>query len=81
VPSLKVLVARSAKGIPWDAADEKDVKLVFVVVAPPVERVPTYLPLLGGLVGAMQKKKHRDALISAESWADVRTALEEALHA
>ncbi|MFN8177412.1 MAG: PTS sugar transporter subunit IIA [bacterium] len=81
VPSLKVLIARSAKGVPWDAADDKAVKLFFVVVAPPIERVPMYLPLLGGLVGAMQKKKNRDALLEAEDWNAVRAALEEALHA
>jgi mannitol/fructose-specific phosphotransferase system IIA component (Ntr-type) len=81
VPNLKVLVARSAKGIPWDAADDKAVRLIFVVVAPPIERVPMYLPLLGGLVGAMQKKKNRDALLDAADWTAVRAALEEALHA
>jgi hypothetical protein len=40
-----------------------------------------YLPLLGGLVGAMQKKKNRDALLDAENWAAVRASLDEALHA
>jgi mannitol/fructose-specific phosphotransferase system IIA component (Ntr-type) len=79
VPHLKVLVARSAKGIPWDSADGKAVKLIFLVVAPPVERANLYLPLLGALVGAMQKKKHRDAVMSADTWNDVRVALEEAL--
>jgi mannitol/fructose-specific phosphotransferase system IIA component (Ntr-type) len=78
VPHLKVLVARTAKGVPWDAADGKAVKLLFLVVAPPVERTNLYLPLLGALVGAMQKKKHRDAVLAAPSWDDVRAALEEA---
>jgi hypothetical protein len=44
-------------------------------------RVPQYLPLLGALVGAMQKKKHRDAVTEAESWEQVRAALEESLSA
>ncbi len=78
VGRLKVLVARCPKGLDWDAADNKAVKLFFVVVAPPVERSPVYLPLLGALVGAVQKKKHRDALIAAETWDDMRAALEEA---
>jgi PTS system nitrogen regulatory IIA component len=81
IPRLKVLVARAAKGVPWDAADEKPVKLFFVVVAPPVERVPMYLPLLGALVGAMQKKKNRDALLDAEGWDQWKVALEEAFRA
>ena len=77
IPQIKVLIARAPKGIPWDSADGKPVKLIFVVVAPPVERVPVYLPFLGALVEGMQKKKHRDGLIAAESWSDVYTALEE----
>lgn len=81
IPRLKVLVARAPKGIPWDSADDKAVKLFFVVVAPPIERVPQYLPLLGALVGAMQKKKHRDAVTEAEGWEQVRAALEESLSA
>lgn len=81
IPRLKVLVARAPKGIPWDAADDKPVKLFFVVVAPPIERVPQYLPLLGALVGAMQKKKNRDAVVEAAGWEQVRAALEECLSA
>ena len=81
IPRLKVLVARAPKGIPWDAADDKPVKLFFVVVAPPIERVPHYLPLLGALVGAMQKKKNRDAVVEAVGWEQVRAALEECLSA
>ena len=43
-----------------------------------MERVPTYLPFLGALVGAVQKKKHRDAMVAAETWEEMRKALEEA---
>jgi len=78
VPRLKVLLARAAKGIPWESADGKAVRLFFVVVAPPVERVQLYLPLLGTLVGAMTKKKSRDALLAAETFEAARAALEEA---
>lgn len=78
IASLKVLFARAPHGIDWSAVDGKPVKLLFVVVAPPVERVAQYLPLLGALVGAMQKKKHRDALMAAADWPAVQAALEEA---
>ncbi len=78
VPSLKVLVARAPDGIDWNAVDEKPVKLLFAVVAPPVERVVLYLPLLGAIVGAMQKKKNRDSLLAAADWNEARSALEEA---
>ena len=78
VGRIKVLVARAPKGLAWEASDDKPVKLFFVVVAPPVERTPMYLPFLGALVSAVQKKKQRDALIAAETWDDMRNALEEA---
>lgn len=78
VPTLKALVARSKKGIDWGSADKKPVKLFFLVVAPPQERHPSYLPLLGSLVGAMQQKKDRDRLIAAKDFAEVAVILEEA---
>ena len=79
VPRLKVLVARSKKGIAWGSADHKPVKLFFVVVAPPVEKTNEYLPLLGMLVAAMQEKQHRDRVLKSKTFADVKAALEGAL--
>lgn len=79
VPRVKALIARSKKGIPWDAPDKKAVKLFFVVVAPPQDKNNRYLPLLGALVSAMQEKKARDALLAAGDWAGVESVLEEAL--
>jgi mannitol/fructose-specific phosphotransferase system IIA component (Ntr-type) len=78
VPRLKAMVARSKKGVDWGAPDGKPVKIIFLVVAPPQERTNRYLPLLGGLVSAMQKKKDRDGILAAEDFAQVETALEEA---
>ncbi len=79
VPRLKALIARSRRGVPWDSADRKAVKLFFVVVAPPQEKGNVYLPLLGALVGAMSEKKHRDAILAAKGFPEVLAALEEAL--
>ena len=78
VPNLKALVARSKKGVDWGAADKKPVKLFFLVVAPPQDRSNSYLPLLGALVSAMQKKKARDELIAAKDFAEASAILEEA---
>ena len=78
VPRLKALVARSKKGVDWGASDKKAVKLFFLVVAPPQERTNNYLPLLGALVGAMQKKKDRDRILAAKDFAQVTEALEDA---
>jgi len=79
VPNLKALVARSKKGVDWGAPDSKPVKIFFVVVAPPQERSNHYLPLLGALVSTMQKKKHRDGVLVAKSFAEVVAVLEEGL--
>lgn len=79
VPRLKVLVARSKKGVDWGSSDGKPVKLFFAVVAPPQEREHHYLPLLGALVSAMQHKKNRDAIGSAKNWEGVVAALEGGL--
>lgn len=79
VPRLKALIARSKKGVAWGSADRKPVKLFFVVVAPPQERSNNYLPLLGALVSAMQKKKTRDAILAAKNFDQVVGVLEEGL--
>ena len=79
VPRLKALIARSTKGIDWGAPDKKAVKVFFVVVAPPQERSNNYLPLLGALVSAMQKKKSRDGILAAKNFEAVTGVLEEAL--
>ncbi len=79
VPRLKALIARSKKGVPWGAPDDKPVKLFFVVVAPPLEKTNDYLPLLGALVGAMREKSHKDRILAAKTYEEVRAALEDAL--
>jgi nitrogen PTS system EIIA component len=79
VQRLKVLVARSKKGISWGAADGKPVRLFFVVVAPPVEKTNEYLPLLGMLVAAMQEKQHRDHVLKSKTFAELKSALGDAL--
>ena len=79
VPRLKALVARSKKGIDWGAPDKKPVKILFLVVAPPTDRSNQYLPLLGSLVSAMQKKQHREAVLTAPDFPAVLAALEEAI--
>jgi PTS system nitrogen regulatory IIA component len=79
VPRLKAMVARSKKGVEWDAPDSRSVKIFFVIVAPPQERSNDYLPLLGALVTGMQQKKIRDSILAAEDFDQVYAALEEAL--
>jgi len=79
VPRLKAMIARSKQGVDWGAPDDKPVKIIFVVVAPPQERTNVYLPLLGALVITMQQKKNRDAILGANGFDEVAEALEAAL--
>ncbi|MDP6801642.1 MAG: PTS sugar transporter subunit IIA [Gemmatimonadota bacterium] len=78
VPRLKVLLARSKKGVDWESPDQKAVRLFFLVVAPPQEKNNVYLPLLGSLVSAMQDTKSRDAILGAKNFDDAMAALREA---
>jgi mannitol/fructose-specific phosphotransferase system IIA component (Ntr-type) len=79
VPRIKALLARSKKGVEWESLDGAPVKILFMVVAPPLEKTNDYLPLLGALVGAMREKKNRDRVANAKSYADAMAALEDAL--
>jgi len=70
-----VLVARSIRGIDFDAPDGKPVQLFFLIVAPSVGRDPIYLKLLADIVRAVRLTKVRQRLIEAPDFAAVQEAL------
>ena len=70
-----VLVARSAKGIDFDAQDGGPVHLVFLVVAPPMERDPVYLKVLADVVRAVRLSRTRQRLLDAPDFETVREIL------
>ncbi len=73
-----ILVARSVRGIDFDAADEMPVHLFFLIVAPPAERDPVYLQLLAEIVRAVRLVKVRQRLLAAPDFTTIRETL---LHA
>lgn len=78
VAERALLVARSKKGIEFEAADGQPVHLCFVIVAPPLERDPIYLKLVAEIVRATRLARTRQKLIDAPDFASLRGILLEA---
>jgi PTS system nitrogen regulatory IIA component len=70
-----VLVARSVRGIDFEAPDDQPVHLFFLIVAPSVEHDPIYLQLLADIVRAVRLTKVRQRLLGAADFAAVQEAL------
>lgn len=73
---LTLALGVSKKGIVWDASGEK-IHLVFFSVIP-VAVSAFYLRLMAGLMEALSKSDNRDALINAESSAELWKAFMKA---
>ena len=70
-----VVVARSQKGIEFEAVDGGPVHLLFLVVAPPMERDPIYLKVLADVVRAVRLSRTRQKLSDAPDFETVREIL------
>ncbi len=73
-----VLVARSARGIDFDAPDGKPVHLLFLIVAPSMEHDPVYLQLLAEIVRAIRLARTRQRLLDAPDFASIQEVLTHA---
>ncbi|MGE5178061.1 MAG: PTS sugar transporter subunit IIA [Bacteroidota bacterium] len=78
VSERALLVARSTKGVDFDALDGRPVHLCFLIVAPPLERDPIYLKLVAEIVRATRLARTRQKLIDAPDFAALRGILVEA---
>lgn len=78
VSERALLVARSRKGVEFEAADGKPVHLCFLIVAPPLERDPIYLKLVAEIVRAVRLAKTRQRLLEAPDYDTARGVLTEA---
>lgn len=76
IAGIKVLFARHAKGVDFDAPDGAPVHLFFLIVAPPQDRNNEYLPLLGQIAELVKEGKARQRLMEATTFADLREILE-----
>ncbi len=75
VAERAVLLARSSKGVEFDAADESPVHLIFMIVAPPVERDPIYLQMLAQIVKAVRLAPARRRILEAPNFGAIRTLI------
>ena len=78
VTERAVVVARSRKGVDFDAPDGLPSRLCFMIVAPPLERDPAYLNLIAEIVRAVRLSKTRQRLLDAPNFTIVRRTLLEA---
>ena len=78
VSERTVLVARSHKGVDFDAIDGNPVHLMFLIAAPPIERDPIYLKLLAEIVRAVRLVKVRQRLLDAPDFDTIREVLAHA---
>lgn len=76
---VKVVFARSERGVPFDAIDGEPVHLFFLIVAPPQDQKNEYLPLLGRIADLVKEDPVRTRLRAVEDFAELETVLREAL--
>lgn len=70
-----VVCARSSRGVDFEPPDGLPVQLVFLLVAPAMERDPVYLKLLAEIVRAVRLAKNRQLLLRAPNFASLREVL------
>lgn len=75
VAERAVLLARSTRGIEFDAVDGNPVHLCFLIVAPPTERDPVYLQLLAEIVKSVRLARARQRLLEASDFDSIRSIL------
>lgn len=71
VDKLTLLFARAPEGIDFDAIDGKPVELIFLILAPPVDKGNLYLPLLGKIIEVVKDEKTRKRLMEVESYEEL----------
>ena len=78
VSERTVLVARSAKGVDFDATDGNPIHLLFLIAAPPIERDAIYLRLLAEIVRSVRLARVRQRLLDAADFDTIREVLSNA---
>jgi fructose-specific phosphotransferase system IIA component len=75
VSERAVVVARSRRGVDFEALDGEPVHLCFLIVAPPVEKDEVYLQLLARIVRGVRLARTRQRLLDAPDFDAVRSIL------
>lgn len=75
VAERAVLLARSTKGVDFEAVDGNPVHLFFLIVAPPLDTDPIYLQMLAQIVRAVRLAPARRRILEAPDFAAIRTLI------
>jgi PTS system nitrogen regulatory IIA component len=75
VAERAVLLARSTKGVDFEAMDGNPVHLFFLIVAPPLDTDPIYLQMLAQIVRAVRLAPARRRILEAPDFAAIRTLI------
>lgn len=77
VNRLRVAFGRKPAGLDFKAIDEKPVKYIFLIVAPPLEVSNQYLPVLGKIAQFSKDSKVPERLAEIEEAEDFLALLDE----
>jgi PTS system nitrogen regulatory IIA component len=69
-----LLFARSPNGVDFQALDDAPVQLIFLAIAPP-DIAADYLKLLAAISTLLKKSKNRNALLKANTKAEIMAAI------
>ena len=72
-----LVLARSHRGIEWDAPDDQRVTLVLLALSPGEWGEETHHAFLGRAAAIARLQRNRQRLLDAESYADVASVLRE----
>jgi PTS system nitrogen regulatory IIA component len=75
VAERAVLLARSTKGVEFDAVDGNPVHIIFLIVAPPTEKDPIYLEMLAQIVKSVRLAPARRRILEAPDFATIRSLI------
>ena len=78
IPQPRILVARSARGIDWQAGDEAPVHLVLLTLAPGEWSDDAFHALLSRAAASARLQRTRQKLLAAPSLPDLVVAFREA---
>ncbi len=74
---MLIIVARSRKGVPFNAVDNRDVHIIFLLIAPG-DAATTYLKVLARVSRLLKRPGVYEAIMEAESAEAIAHIIEEA---
>ena len=77
VQRVRLAFGRSAQGVDYRALDGAPVHAFFLIVAPPAETVPQYLPILGKIASLGREPDLQDRLRELQNAEELFKLLEE----